>query len=93
MTQYWNVKDQIDTIEMLATKLRYGVNDRDQLCNLPIMVFFYKNTKTSFTQDIVKGLTWDFKWFFMNEIYIFKSLKFWSKKTKIQKYQFFKIFN
>ena len=27
--------NQIDTIERLMIKLTYGVNDRDQFCNLP----------------------------------------------------------
>ena len=31
---HWKVKDQIDTIKMLETKLKYNVNDRDQICNL-----------------------------------------------------------
>ena len=32
------VRDHIDTIEMLGTKLKYGVKNRDQLCNLPIII-------------------------------------------------------
>ena len=31
----WNVGSQIDAIEMLMTKLKYGVKDKNQLCNLP----------------------------------------------------------
>ena len=33
-----NGSDQIDTIEILGTKLKYGVNDRDQCCNLPNII-------------------------------------------------------
>ena len=40
LTQYQKVRDQTDTIERLETKLKYGVNDKDQLCNLPLLVFF-----------------------------------------------------
>jgi len=35
LTQYRKVRDQIDTIERLRTKLKYGVKDRDQICSLP----------------------------------------------------------
>ena len=31
--------DQTDTIERLWKKWKYGVNDKDQLCNLPLLVF------------------------------------------------------
>ena len=34
LTQYRKVCVQIDSIERLKTKLRYGVNDRNQICNL-----------------------------------------------------------
>ena len=34
LTSIEKVRDQIDTIEKLWTKLKYGVKDRDQLCNL-----------------------------------------------------------
>ena len=29
--------DQINTIERLKTKLKYGVKVRDQICNLPFV--------------------------------------------------------
>ena len=35
LTQYQKVRDQIDTFEKLRTKLKYDVNVRDQICNLP----------------------------------------------------------
>ena len=35
LTWDWKVRDQIDTIEKLGTKLKYGVNDRDQIYSLP----------------------------------------------------------
>ena len=38
MIQYWKVKDQIDTIERLEAKLKYGVKDRDQICSLPFIL-------------------------------------------------------
>ena len=31
-----NVRDQTDTIERLKTDLTYGINDKNQPCNLPI---------------------------------------------------------
>ena len=31
---HWKVMDQIDTIEKLETKLKYCVNDEDQICSL-----------------------------------------------------------
>ena len=34
-TQYWKDKDQIDTIEILETKLKYSIKDKDSLCTLP----------------------------------------------------------
>ena len=34
LTSIEKVRNQIDTIEKLWTKLKYGVKDRDQLCNL-----------------------------------------------------------
>ena len=36
LTQNWKVRDQIDTIERLETKLKYGVKDRDQICSLSL---------------------------------------------------------
>ena len=35
LTWDWKVRDQIDTIEKLETKLKYGVKDIDQICSLP----------------------------------------------------------
>ena len=35
LTQYLKVRGQIDTIEKLGIKLKYDVNDRDQIHNLP----------------------------------------------------------
>ena len=34
LTQYQNVKDQIDTIERLNAKLKYDVNNRGQIGSL-----------------------------------------------------------
>ena len=34
LTQYQKVRNQIDTIEKLGTKLKYGIKDKDQLYNL-----------------------------------------------------------
>ena len=31
LTWHWKVRDQIDTIERLGTKLKYGVKDRNQI--------------------------------------------------------------
>ena len=42
LTSIEKVRDQIDTIEKLWTKLKYGVKDRDQLCNLS---FFFNKGK------------------------------------------------
>ena len=39
LTQYQKVRDQINTIEMLMTKLKYGVKDKDQFYNLPFLIF------------------------------------------------------
>ena len=35
LTWDWKVRDQIDTIEMLRTKLKYGIKDKDQIYSLP----------------------------------------------------------
>ena len=35
LTRHLKVRDQINTIEKLMTKLKYSVNARDQICNLP----------------------------------------------------------
>ena len=43
LTWYWKVKDQIDIIERLWTKLKYDINDRNQLSNLPIKFFLQKH--------------------------------------------------
>ena len=40
LTRHWKVRDQIDTIEMLGTKLKYNVKNRDQICNLPSIFYF-----------------------------------------------------
>ena len=34
LTRHSKVRDQIDTIERLETKLKYNVKDGDQICNL-----------------------------------------------------------
>ena len=39
LTCHWKVRDQIDTIERLETKLKYDVNDKDQICSLPKLFF------------------------------------------------------
>ena len=31
---HWKVRDQINTIEKLGTKLKYGIKDRVQICSL-----------------------------------------------------------
>ena len=36
MTRHWKVRDQIDTIERLGTKLKYSVKDREQIHNLQL---------------------------------------------------------
>ena len=36
LTQYQKVKDQIDTIKRFETKIKYGVKNNNQLCNLSI---------------------------------------------------------
>ena len=36
LTQHKKVRDQINTIERLETKLKYGVKDRDQIFSLPL---------------------------------------------------------
>ena len=40
LTQHKKIRDQIDTIEILKTKSKYGVKDRDQICSLPKKLFF-----------------------------------------------------
>ena len=35
--------DEIDIIEKLWTKLKYGVKNMDQLCNLPFKLLIYKS--------------------------------------------------
>ena len=35
LIQHWKINKQIDTIEMLWTKLKYSVKDRDQICSFP----------------------------------------------------------
>ena len=35
LTSIEKVRDQIDTIEKLWTKLKYGLKDMDQICSLP----------------------------------------------------------
>ena len=37
--------DQIDTIERPWTKLKYGVNDRNQMCSLPNFIISNKILK------------------------------------------------
>ena len=37
------VRDQIDIIEKLWTKLKYGVKNMDHLCNLPFKLLIYKS--------------------------------------------------
>ena len=34
LTRYWKVRDQIDTIQRLRTKLKYALKNRDQICSL-----------------------------------------------------------
>ena len=34
LIRHWKVRDQIDTIKSLETKLKYGVKDKDQICSL-----------------------------------------------------------
>ena len=41
LTQYQKVRDQTNTIERLWTKLKYSVKDKDQLCNLPLLLLLY----------------------------------------------------
>ena len=36
LTRHWKVKDQLDTIERLWTKLKSAVKDRDQIHSLPL---------------------------------------------------------
>ena len=43
-TQHKKVRDQIDTIESLGTKLKYSVKDRDQTYSLPSFFFIKKLT-------------------------------------------------
>ena len=35
LTQHWEVRDQIDTIERLGTKLKYSVKDRTKFVIYP----------------------------------------------------------
>ena len=41
LTWHWMVNNQIDTIEKLKIKLKYGVNDMDQICSLPYIFSFF----------------------------------------------------
>ena len=43
LTQYQKVRDQIDTIERIGTKLKYGMKDKDQLCNFPLLLLLLYN--------------------------------------------------
>ena len=38
LIRHWKVGDQIDTIEMLGIKLKYGVKVRDQICSLLLLL-------------------------------------------------------
>ena len=42
LTWQWKTIDKIDKIERLWTKLKYGVNDRDQMCSLPNFIIINK---------------------------------------------------
>ena len=58
LTQYRKVRDQINTIEMLETKLKYGVKHRDQICSLPL-------NKSTTSILYIRGfpfLNWTFMW-------------------------------
>ena len=37
-TRHWKVRNQIDTIEKLEAKLKYGINNRDQIYSLPNII-------------------------------------------------------
>ena len=40
LTRHWNIRDQIDTIKRLRTKLKYVVKSRDQICSLPLFLLY-----------------------------------------------------
>ena len=42
LTRHWKVRDQIDIVERLQTKLKYGINDKDQICNLLLKLTKFK---------------------------------------------------
>ena len=50
LTHHWNVRNQIDIIERLETKLKYNVKDRNQICNLPNMHWFLFLKKVGYRQ-------------------------------------------
>ena len=35
LTRHWKVRDQIDTIERLRTKLKYDIKNKNEICSLP----------------------------------------------------------
>ena len=37
LTRHWKVRNQINTIKMLGTKLKYDIQDGDQICSLPFI--------------------------------------------------------
>ena len=46
------VRDQINTIKNLGTKLQYGANDKGQLCNLPYILTFATNVKWTIMEKL-----------------------------------------
>ena len=42
LTWHWKTMNQIDTIERPWTKLKYSVNDRNQMCSLPNFIISNK---------------------------------------------------
>ena len=58
LTQHRKVRDQINTIERLETKLKYGVKDRDQICSLPLN----KSTTSILYIRKFPFLNWTFMW-------------------------------
>ena len=61
LTWHWNVRNQINTIENLKTKLKYVVNDRDQINYLPL-----NKINTDFLNKLKKACT-TVSFFLLNE--------------------------
>ena len=46
------IRDQINTIKNLGTKLKYGINDKGQLCNLSYILTFATNVKWTIMEKL-----------------------------------------